>query len=161
MTDFAEVKKAVLEQDAMRLRELASEYSLLAVTEQTPKTIKLALITYSLNKIFSKVHFQENANALAKEFAGKLDAEDLDGILKSIEEFDSKHGFFEGNLVNKAKIKIGARLYSNGLSAAQSANLVGARLADILSFIGETKTDVKTDARSVEARLNAARKLFK
>lgn len=155
------IVEAVEREDAMTLRELSGDFSRLAVTEQSEDNINLALVTYCLNKIYSKVHFKKNWGALKKNVLAKLAASDFRGVLDEIEEFDRKYGAFEGNLVGKARIKVSSRLYSNGLSLSQAANLTSVRISDILSYVGATKTHENVKPASVSERLDVARKVLK
>jgi hypothetical protein len=144
----------------MGLRELSRELSELAVTDQSERVIDLALITYCLNKIFSKVHFQENIADLKKDVISELSRENFGGVLGIIEGFDSEYGAFEGNLVGKARIKIGSRLYSDGLSLSQSASLTGVHVSDIIEYVGETKTHERIKPASVAERFSIAKKIL-
>lgn len=157
-----ETKKALLAKDAFRFRELSGKCSDTVVLTQDEKMIQLALITYSFNKILSKVHFQKKVDYLLENTVRKLDAIDFEGILTDIDAFDREHGFFEGTLVGKARIKIGARLYAKGISLAQSASLVKVRVSDILEYVGDTRVhDGGAESKSVKDRLNIARRAFK
>lgn len=160
MTSTTELKHVIDTKDYMGLRKLSNEYGRQAISEQTDDLIKLAMIAYCMNKVLSKAHFAKKSDKLLYYVREKLEKNDLKGTLDSIEEFDKLHGLFQGTLVGKARIKIGARLYSNGLSMTQAASLAGARISDILRYSGGTKSDV-AETRSVMDRLDVARKLFK
>jgi len=163
MTDdlTGELIKAVQERDAKKMRELSNTLSDKAATEQEDDIIKLALITYSLHKIYSKVHFKEKAGHLSERLTADLSTGDLDSAIEKIKEFDSEHGFFHGDIIEKARIKIGSRLYSRGLSLSKSANLAGTTIKDLLRYVGSTKTEFKKTAIPVSERLENTRKLIK
>ena len=144
----------------MKLRELSREFTMTAVTDQSDDNINLALVTYCLNKVFSKIHFKENLVELKVRVLAELEAGDYIGALDELESFDNTFGAFEGNLVKKGRIKIGSRLYSNGLSLSQSASLVDISVSDILSYVGATKTHEKIQPRSVSERFAVAKEVI-
>jgi len=161
LNDLVNKTRAALEsRDAMMLRELSREFTDEAIVSQDENVIKLAMITYAFNKILSKVHFKAN-DELVEKALKKLRENDFSSILSYIDEFDKKFGFFEGTLVGKAKIKIGSRLYSRGISLSRSANLVNAKISDILDYVGNTKIHEKAVGSSLKERLETARRLFK
>jgi len=155
-----EIVSAIERDDAMGLRELSHKFSGIAVTEQSGEVIDLAVITYCLNKIFSKVHFKKNLGDLKKNIVSELSREKFGAVLREIESFDKAHGAFEGNLVGKARIKVGSRLYSNGLSLSQSASLTGVQVSNILAYVGATKTHEKIKPASVKDRYNLAKTIL-
>jgi hypothetical protein len=106
------------------------------------------------------VHFQENIADLKKDVISELSRENFGGVLGIIEGFDSEYGAFEGNLVGKARIKIGSRLYSDGLSLSQSASLTGVHVSDIIEYVGETKTHERIKPASVAERFSIAKKIL-
>ena len=64
-------------------------------------------------------------------------------------------------IVEKARIKIGTRLYSKGLSLTHSADLSGATGVEILTFSGKTRVHEESETRPVRERLEVARKIFR
>lgn len=155
-----ELKDALKNQDALKLRKLSDILTDKAVIEPENETINLAVITYSFSKIFSKVHFQNKFERLIADGIAKLDKKDFDGVMDDIKEFDEKYGHFEGDLIKKARIKIGSRLYSHGLSISKSAAVVDVRISDILKYVGGTHVHESPATISVKDRLNTARRIF-
>ncbi len=153
--------KAIQEKDAFGMRELSRIFSDDAVIGQDRDVIKLAIITYAFNKIFSKVHLRKESDRLVSEALDLAERGDFDGILKAIKNFDDKYGYFHGTLIGKSRTKIGSRLYSAGLSLSKSAELSGASLSDILEYSGETKASEIASARTVADRLENARRVLK
>ena len=80
-------------------------------------------------------------------------------MIEDLKEFDRTYGFFQGNVVKKARIKIGARLYTRGISLPQAAELVSVNVSDILKYTGGTQMH-ETASGSVKDRLSVARKIF-
>lgn len=160
MDTIEEIKDALKNRDAFKMRKLSDSFTDKAVILQDEEMIDLAIITYSLNKIFSKVHFQSKFGSLITDSIEKLEKKDFAGIMQDIAEFDEKYGHFEGNLIKKARIKIGSRLYSHGLSVSRSASLVNVRISEILKYVGGTHVHESSATISVKDRLNVARKIF-
>ncbi|MFH1788585.1 MAG: hypothetical protein ABH834_04320 [Candidatus Altiarchaeota archaeon] len=154
------IMSAIETEDAMQLRQLSREFSEDAVTDQSRENIDLAMITYCLNKLFSKVHFKENLAELKQTVAAELSSGNFEAVLDEIKKFDQEFGAFEGTLVNKARIKVGARLYSNGLSLSQSASMTDVSVSDILAYVGATKTHEKIKPMNVSERYSFAKKIL-
>jgi hypothetical protein len=152
---------AFKKRDINAFRDIYHEATEDAAISQDPVLIKIAVIGYCFNKLFSKVHYREKIERLAEDCQQKLANGNLDGILKEIEEFDRKHSFFEGNLVEKARVKIASRLYSTGLSISQSAELLNVRLSELLDYVGVTRVHNEVQTKSVMERLKTAREIFK
>lgn len=146
--------------DSNRSRDLSRRLTDESTLTQDTDVINLALIAYSLNKIMSKDHFREKTSGLFSETKKKLDRMDFDGVLKNIEDFDRRHGFFHGTLVDKARTKIGSRMYSQGISLSQSSELTGADVSNIQEYAAGTKTHEEVGGRSLKERVELARKLF-
>ncbi len=161
MKKLDEVAEAIKSGDSVKLRELASHYSDEASTTQGEDMIKLAMVTYCFHKIYIKLHMREKTEEIAEKAVMKLGEHDFDGILSEIDKFDSEHGFFEGGLVGKARIKIASRLHSRGVSVTQAASLTGANVSDLLDYVGETKGYRPREGKSVAERLNLARDILK
>ena len=156
--------EAIQERDILTLRELAGEYSDEASINQSQRNINLAIISYSLNKIYSKIHLREKTRDLEAEVILKLTEDKLEEVRDAIFAFDEENGLFYGGLGHKARVKIGSRLYSQGLSITQSANLVDININEIQDYVGETKDHDTHHGRQhgspLEERLRHAREIL-
>ncbi|MBU0761693.1 MAG: hypothetical protein KKD39_01595 [Candidatus Altiarchaeota archaeon] len=160
MNSLDDVLKALLDEDSMRLRELAGLFGDEAAISQDRVAIELALICYCFHKIFTKLHFREKNNEIVMSAIAKLKEGEYESLLSDISEFDEKHGLMEG-LVGKARIKIAARLHSRGISVTQSASITGAKLSDLFDYVGGTKDyHNHTSGKPLSERLNTARDIF-
>ncbi|MFH1403004.1 MAG: hypothetical protein ABIH11_01885 [Candidatus Altiarchaeota archaeon] len=157
---YSRVLDAVAKEDSIKLRELASEYSDDAAINQDKESLQLAVITYSFHKIFSKIHFREKTESLVESSIKKLSEGMLEGVIGEIESFDREHGLFHGGLVGKARIKIGSRIYSRGISITHASTLSGAPVSEILEYSGDTKHHEEKERVSLSDRLNKARDVF-
>ncbi|MBM3309426.1 MAG: hypothetical protein FJY77_04150 [Candidatus Altiarchaeales archaeon] len=152
---------ALKNRDADVLREVSGLCSDEAAVSQDEKTIELALITYCFNKLLSKVHYRDKVDKLVDKAIERLNYGDFEGVLKAIDEFDQKYSFFEGSLIEKARVKIASRLYSSGLSMSQSADLLKVRVSNLLEYVGVTKVHNEITTISAMERLKIARAIFR
>ncbi|HHQ45066.1 MAG TPA: hypothetical protein ENN13_02900 [Candidatus Altiarchaeales archaeon] len=160
MSEISDVTSAVEKLDGLRLRELAGAYSDRAALSQSQHDLKLSLITYCTHKIYNKIHFKEKVRPLSEKLADLIGKGDLDGALSLIEKFDADNGLFQNSLVEKARVKIGTRLYTQGISVSQAASLLGVGVSDIQDYVGDTKYHEQLLGKSVKERFSDARKIF-
>jgi len=165
MNRIKEVIDAISGQDPIKLRELAGFFGDDATINQDVDEIQLGIITYCFHKIFLKIHLKEKRGSLVERTLVHLLEGEYSTIIEDIEEFDAEHGLFEGNLVGKARIKLGSRLHSRGISIPRSAAIVGVKMSDLMDYVGETKEyshhHRHEGGMKLEDRLNIARDLFK
>jgi hypothetical protein len=154
------LRNYLVHRDAVRLRDLSGEAGDLAFITQEKDTVNIAIIAYALYKIFLKTHYQKKFEPLANNALNKINSGDLEGLVEDIKQFDIQHGFFQGNVVKRARIKIGARLYTRGLSLSKAAQIVSVNISDLLEYSGGTQVHEKPMKGSVKDRLNVARELF-
>ena len=121
----------------------------------------MSIISYSFNKLLSKIHYRDKLEKLIKNSLPKLNNGDFEGVISEIDQFDQQNSFFEGSLIEKAKVKIASRLYSSGLSLSQSAELVEVRVSELLDYVGVTKIHDETKTISAMERLKIAREVFR
>lgn len=155
-----ELSAALLDRDTFRLRELSDQCSDAAFIDPGRKIIQVGIIGYAFHKILLKRHYQSKFGPLLSDTLNRLESGDLEGIIENIKVFDRRHGFFQGNVVKKARIKIGARLYTRGMSLGRAADLVGVNVSDILKYSGGTQVHEKTDGKPLKERLDTARRLL-
>ncbi len=154
-----ELRCALEKKDAYRLRELSEQCVDIAFITQSRDAINVGIISYAFHKIFLKGHYHSQFTELLECSKKKLDCGSLESIIEDIKQFDKKNGFFQGNVVKKARIKIGARLYTRGMSLSKAAELVAVNVSDILKYSGGTQVS-ENMAGSVKARLDVARRIF-
>jgi hypothetical protein len=154
------LRNYVVHRDAVKLRDLSGEASDIAFITQDKDTVSIAITAYALYKIFLKKHYQQKFEPLANNAQSKINSGDLEGLIEDIKQFDIKNGFFQGNVVKRARIKIGARLYTRGLSLSKAAQIVSVNISDLLEYSGGTQFHEKPMKGSVKERLETARTLF-
>ncbi|MDD5111602.1 MAG: hypothetical protein PHG85_03590 [Candidatus Altiarchaeota archaeon] len=155
------VINALKKRDINELREISHQCSEEAALGQDERKIQAAIVTYCFNKLLSKVHYRDKVDELTNASIEAATRGDFPKVLALIEEFDRKYSFFEGSLVQKAKVKVASRLYSSGLSIARSAELLGASVSDVLDYVGVTRVHSDVQSMTVAERLKIARSVFK
>ncbi len=159
-----EVSVAIEKQDTIALRELCGHYGDEAAISQDIHPVEMALICYCFHKIFLKVNLDGKREHLIPGTIKNLRNGDRSQILTDLKKFDDEHGFFEGNIVEKARIKVAARLHSRGISILQSATTCSIRMSDLMDYVGETREYVhhlrNEGGLTLEDRLNVARNLL-
>jgi len=174
-----QVKKAVREEDIVKLKELSNQTIHSASVHQNSESITIAVIVYSLSKIIErkkyrqypgwKKFFNEYIKAIDKTIIDlkkndeKLFREDLSSIRQSINELSGKLKIYIKDVFQKAKINKASRIYEHGISMEKTAKLLGISLWELSNYAGQTKiSDVKLNlTQSVQTRIKNAMEMFK
>ncbi len=168
---------ATKKQDIKALRSLSDHIIDDASVFQDNYSISLAIILYTLSKIFEKEKYQlypewnsfyNKIISNIKKLIFYLEKSDFDNysaslkeLLSSIKKLDKKASLYIEEVVKSSKIKKGSNLYSYGLSLGRTAELLGISKWELMNYIGniELKTQgLKTV--SVKQRYNMAEKIF-
>ena len=150
-----QLSQAFLSANSGRLRQLSNQCTYRAAVENSALYAELAVLSYALHKLTTKVHvqqFSEWKKIRQNIIAGLLDGQaalkqkNVPGFQKllaqlqaSIFKIDSKSGYFVQNLLEKSRVKQASSLYALGLSLSQAAALTGADKKDLFNYIGYTK----------------------
>lgn len=155
-----ELRIALEKRNPYILRELSDQCADAAFITQNQDEINVGIISYSFHKILLKRHYHSKFGELLENANRKINTGNLEGLMEDIKQFDKQYGFFQGNVVKKARIKLGARFYTRGMSLSRAAELVEVNVSDILKYSGGTQISEKTDGATVRERLEVARKIF-
>jgi len=155
-----ELRTALWQRNPYALRELSDRCADVGFITQDQDAINVGIISYAFHKILLKRHYHSKFRELLEDANRKINAGNLEGLLEDIKQFDRENGFFQGNVVKKARIKMGARFYARGMSLSRAAELVAVNVSDILKYSGGTVVSEKTDGVTVQERLEVARKIF-
>lgn len=139
---------------------------------QDDDTLSLAVLIYSLSKIIARCCEQNvSYNQVLKELKNIiycLERNNFNGFRNSmrklfriINNYDKKIKLYVEEVINKAKLKKGSKLYKHGLSIAHTAEIIGISQWELMNYIGKTfLPDEKREGMNVKQRLNIARVLF-
>jgi len=176
------LKKAlvVLKQNNVAALDALSNHTLHdASIYQDKDSISIAIIIYALAKlIHRKEHhdikdwgriYKDKVNLIRKalNYLQKDDETNyrktIKDILKNIGAVDKKLKWYISDVLERARIVKGGKLYEHGLSVGKAASLLGISQYELLSYIGKTEiVDIyHEEVVPVAERLAYAKKLFK
>ncbi len=156
--------------DALALRRVSADALSEAAIEGHRELILLALVDYALSKILSKTHYR----GLSGKFYSDIKRHFIDAragpkaeTIKHLEriedlviKLDTEEGNYSENVIEKAKVKKGAKLYEQGLSLRRASELTGADPVAVLHYVGGSKIhEFKASGKSAD-RLETARRVF-
>ncbi len=162
---------ALEQRDALALRRVSAEALSEAAVEGHREHILLALVDYALSKLLSKTHYSDIGDKFfekimrgfrkARDGPKKETIHNLEKIEDLVIKLDAKEGNYQENLMDKARVKKGSKLYEQGLSLRRAAELTGADATSILDYVGGSKIhEFHGEGRNAD-RLKIAREVFK
>lgn len=164
-----ETLAALKQQNTKLLREVSNHITHCASIFQNSEAIKTAIVIYALFKIQDRgIVINDGITDLLQEGLVQVKNDNnksylntLENIFKKISKLDEKLDLYMQQVINEAKIKKGMKLYQHGISLAQTAELAGTTLWDLMDYMGKTKLNENVkDNVDVKRRLNYARELF-
>jgi len=176
---FDDAIDAIKDEDIKKLVEISDHTVHDASIYQDRYSISIAVIMYSLSKVFQKNKYRrfkewnkfykscmknltEAREALLRRDISRYDRE-LKDLYKDISGLEHKLGEYMTEVLNQAQIKKGGKIYEHGLSAGKAAELLGVSKWELMSYLGQTKIiDAQPlTTKSVKERLKFTKKLFK
>jgi len=165
--------QALQKGDILLIKSLSDRTIKSASIFQDQDSISMAVVTYSISKILERHKecleecsklirlFQQSKDLLEKNDINSF--KDIENkVLELISKLDSKFGIYIEEVIEKARINKGSKLYEHGLSSGRAAELLGISKWDLMSYIGKTKIpDIEENPVDVKSRLNFARLIFK
>ncbi len=172
--------KAIASQDIKLLKNLSNETIHDATIYQKEYSITLAVIIYTLSKLYERETSYEKEkgwNTFCLDSTNKLDTakselekNDIIGFDKAIKEYlntltklNIKLKESVMDVIHRAKINKASRLCEHGLSIGRTADLLGVSKFEIMDYIGKTGISNVKENQTVDPikRLKIARGLFK
>jgi len=170
----------LIERDEVtKIKNLSNELIEEGLVSQAPATIKLAILSYALYKVYQKRHYRKDElkwKAFDSEMRSDLEGlfeclergnieeteRTLDSIMDDIKALDASFGRYIEKVTEKAMVKKGTTLYALGLSLGMASQLTGASKWEIMHFSGKTRTaDTDVESRvGLHERLNYARNVL-
>lgn len=166
---------AIKRQNVKRLRTLSDHIIDDASVFQDNYTISLAIIIYTLSKIFEKENYQTSSkwDSFYRECLNKVKkllyylensdfnkySNTLKELLIIIKELDRDVSLYIEEAVKSSKIKGGSSLYSYGISLGRAAELLGISKWELMNYVGNIEfKNFKTI--SAQQRYNTTKKIF-
>ena len=149
-----EVKKALHDGDAIKLKSLSNKTIHAASVEQEKFSIALAVIVYSLSKIIERTDYQKypawkaflKQSLINLEKASRfLEKDNITKFKESIMQIEKLIDNLTGNfkihvqqVFEKARINKASRIYEHGISMEKTAELLGITIFELAEYAGKT-----------------------
>lgn len=164
----------IKKRDVFALKELSNRTIHSASVYQDKSSLVFALTVYSLSKIVERCQDSKNFSVFIDKVIKDLEdskyllsmnniesyKKKRNSLLRHIGRMDRKFKYYIEEVINKAKIKKGSKLYEHGVSIRRSADILGISQWELMSYVGKTKESFRFPAVRIKDRLNFARKLF-
>jgi len=149
-----ETKKFIEEDNSHEMKALSNQTIHAATISQDPDNIIVAVLVYSLGKVWERDHYrkmegwEEFYSAVIKNLdlaANCLEKGTVDNcrvylgkIRNSINKLSGDLGRYIKDVFRKAEINKAFKLYEHGISSEQTAKLLSVSLWDLASYIGQS-----------------------
>ncbi len=174
-----EVKQSLKPLDIINLRELSNHTLHDASILQEGNSIQVAVIVYSLSKIFEREnyksyksweYFYKNLLLYLGDAIKSLEKNDEKGYEKATKglvyfigklEYKLRHYIVE--VMEKARIHKASRIHEHGISLGRTAELLGISQYELMEYLGKTGiADINLNiSMDIKKRIDFARSLFK
>lgn len=162
------------EKDIFELKELSEHTTHDASIYQDIDSVQIAIVTFALYKLLERgveisdvyykridEEFHQAYHALtANDFHGYN--EHVQNLFFIVKKIDQRASTYIEEVVDKARITKGSKLFEHGLSAKRAAEIMGVSEWELLGYIGRTQVieRYKTGGTSAPERLRFALGLF-
>ena len=172
-----QTKSAILKKDSIQLKKLSDQTIHDACSYQDEASITIGVLLYSLSKIIEREDYDKikSWEIFVKKFNSELDLA-VSALEKDETEKYQKHirlsreilqsqliNFeqYISNVLKKAAINKGSKIYSHGLSLEQTAKLLGTNQWELSEYIGQRAYDEKHEQTlDVKKRAKMALEFF-
>jgi hypothetical protein len=174
-----EARQALEQKDSYKLKLLSDQTIHTATIYQDADSIIVAVLAYSIAKIVERENYQRLEGwdifygALIKNMDAailSLETGDYTKFMDYLGKIRNSINKIEGDLSNyikdifyKAQVNKAFKLYEHGLSAEQTATILGVSLWDLATYIGQTTVSEShlNEAIPVKERVKLAESFFK
>jgi hypothetical protein len=163
-----ETKKAIDTSNTSILKDLSNQTIHTASLTQDPDNIAVAVVVYSLGKIFERQDYRKlkgwaNFNSITSK-ALVISITDLEKsnlekfrkdfafLTKAINKISGKLKNYIEEVLERAKINKASRLYEHGLSLEKTSKLLGVSMFDLASYTGQTGISEVTLGQTIGVR---------
>jgi hypothetical protein len=160
--------KMIERDDMTGLKELSNHTIHNASIFQDEDSVTIAVIMYTLAKIFERENKAELLfvpiinNAKRNLFENKISEykENLKKLYELIKNRDSKNKLYVQEVFEQAGVKKSSKIYEHGVSMGQAASILGISQWELMEYIGKTSISDSFEPQNLKKRLSTARKLF-
>jgi len=158
------------EKDLLELSELSNHVIHNASIFQDEDSISIALLVYSMYKVLArgtgKNIIYTKTSSMLRQARTALQNNEIEIFRKKIKKIfdtilriDKKVNIYFDELLEKAKLKKGSKIYEHGISVARVAEIIGISQWELMGYVGRTELP-EYGAKGVAERLAFARILF-
>ena len=151
---LSETKKAVKDEDSIKLKELSNQTIHSASIHQDEDCITIAVIVYSLSKLLERTNYKDynKWNNFFSSFMKHIDRAyfavknndkekfrfEIKKLRKTIAKLTGNFKKHVEDVFKKAEINKASRIYEHGISMEKTAKLLGITIWDLASYVGQT-----------------------
>ena len=173
-----ETKVAVEKSDSAELKSLSNQTINTASLTQDPDNIVVAVLVYSLSKIIEREDYRKLKGwaVFYKKLIGFLDIaikdiekndekkfrRDFELIRKNIENLSGKLKKYIEEVFRRAEINKASRIHEHGISAEQTAQLLGITLYELADYVGKTGISEVPESKTmnIKSRIKLVENFF-
>jgi hypothetical protein len=149
------VKKALKNKNYVKIKNLSETVIHQSSIEQNPNIISVAVIIYSLSKLIERESYKSYKNwenfyrAYIRGIENMINAleknnindfkEEINQIIKLIQNLSGNLKIYIGEVFRKAKINKASRVYEQGISMEKTAKILGISLWELAEYSGRTR----------------------
>ncbi|MDD5254119.1 MAG: hypothetical protein PHG05_03370 [Candidatus Nanoarchaeia archaeon] len=174
-----EALSAIDKKDISAIKESSNHTIHDATTNQDDNSAGIAVIIYSIYKIFNNPEltkhkrwprFLKDLRLYLNKAKQALERNDFKKynkftsmIIRSMSRIDSKLGTYIASVIENAKIKKGSKIYEHGVSASRAAEILGITPWELMNYIGSVNISDEQPiiTKKTKERLEYTRSLFK
>ena len=149
-----ETKRAIIDDDPAKIKELSNQTINTASLTQDPDNIAVAVIVYSIGKIMERENYKElpGWDKFYKIMTDSLDKSikdvetnhdkkfrrDFEAIRNAIGKVSGKLKSYIEDVFRKGRISKASRIYEHGISMEQTSKLLGISMYELAEYAGKT-----------------------
>lgn len=169
---LASLCKLFASQDTDGLKEFAHVCAEDALALNDQQIAEFSIVAFALAKLFDKPHIVHSSRwkkfsqqlvqrlTQGEKCTGSTCSGIIDAILNDIDDLSSDLGGFVVSVVEKARLKTAAQLYSHGASIGIAVELTNADRRELLSYLGAMTLADRFESKKVSQRIALTDKLF-
>ena len=175
---LGETRKAIETENYSKIKNLSNQTINVASLTQDPDNINVAVVVYSLDKVFEREHYRNYSDwkKISKTILSSLEysiedlekndlkefRKDFENIRLCIKKISGKLKEYIQEVFRKAKINKASRIYEHGISMEQTAKLLGITMFELADYAGKTGIADVSESKTLDAksRIKLAEEIF-